>query len=142
MDNSPLKYFQPSFFDHLLTEKIKLGGHNTIIRHRDIHLVLADKAFGDCDDNAVKKFLSPLDSSLSSADSHFDDESLLNFCRSRYLQQPSDVLAYTKSLDKFSAILRDYAKRYSDMPNPSASEPSKNGSASPNSEPNKPAKSE
>ena len=134
MDNSPLKHFQPTFFDHLLTDKVKLGGFNTLIRHRDIHLVLADKAFADCDDNAVKKFLSPLDSSLPSADSHFDDDSLMNFCRSRYLQQPSDVLAYSKALDKFSATLRDYATRYSDISKSSVSEPSNNGSIPPKSD--------
>ena len=142
MDNSPLKYFQPTFFDHLLTEKVKLGGYNTIIRHRDIHLVLADKAFGDCDDNAVKKFLSPLDSSLPSADSHFDDESLMSFCRSRYLQQPSDVLAYSKELDKFSATLRDYANRYSSMSNSPYSEPSQKGSEPPKSDDNLPKKTD
>ena len=124
MNNSPLKYFQPSFFDHLLTEKVKLGGYETLLRHRDIYLVLADKAFGDCDENAVKKFLSPLETSLPSADSHFDDDTLTSFCRSRYLQQPSDVLAYTKELDKFSSTLRDFAKRYSSkLPDNDSSNP-------------------
>lgn len=131
MANSVFKYFQPSLFAHLQFEKVKLGGRVTHLRHRDIHFILADKALDDLDDNLIKKFLSPLDSSVPSADSHFDDDTLLNFCRSRYLQQPSDVLAYSNELDKFSATLRDYGKRlsskYSSTPKsePAKSEPAK-----------------
>lgn len=112
MDNV-LNHFTPSIFTDLQFESLKLQKRKTLVRHRDIHLILADKALSGVDSQRVKEFLNPLSLSSESPDSHFDDETLSEFCSSRYLQQPSDVKKYCDSLEKFSGKLRSYASSLS-----------------------------
>lgn len=107
--DSVLNFFTPSIFTDLQCECLKLKKRKTLIRHRDIHLILADKALSGVDSQRVKEFLNPLSLSPESLDSHFDDDTLSDFCSSRFLQQPSDVKKYCDSLEKFSGKLRSYA---------------------------------
>lgn len=111
--DSVLNHFTPSIFTDLQFECLKLKKRKTLVRHRDIHLILADKALSGVDSQRVKEFLNPLSMSSESLDSHFDDETLSDFCSSRYLQQPSDVKKYCDSLEKFSGKLRSYASSLS-----------------------------
>lgn len=129
-----LNYFTPSIFTDLQFECLKLKKRKTLVRHRDIHLILADKALTGVDSQRVKEFLNPLSMSSESLDSHFDDETLSDFCSSRYLQQPSDVKKYCDSLEKFSGKLRSYASSLSKFNSQSQSQSheteSKKGSSS------------
>ena len=110
-----LNHFTPSIFTDLQFECLKLKKRKTLVRHRDIHLILADKALNGVDSQRVKEFLNPLSMSSESLDSRFDDETLSDFCSSRYLQQPSDVKKYCDSLEKFSGKLRSYASSLSNF---------------------------
>lgn len=125
-----LNYFTPSIFTDLQFECLKLKKRKTLVRHRDIHLILADKALNGVDSQRVKEFLNPLSISSESLDSHFDDETLSDFCSSRYLQQPSDVKKYCDSLEKFSGKLRSYASSLSTFNTKSHETESKKGASS------------
>ena len=113
--DSVLNHFTPSIFTDLQFECLKLKKRKTLVRHRDIHLILADKALSGVDSQRVKEFLNPLSMSSESLDSRFDDETLSDFCSSRYLQQPSDVKKYCDNLEKFSGKLRSYASSLSNF---------------------------
>lgn len=128
MDNV-LNHFTPSIFTDLQFECLKLQKRKTLVRHRDIHLILADKALNGVDSQRVKEFLNPLSMSSESLDSHFDDDTLSDFCSSRYLQQPSDVKKYCDSLEKFSGKLRSYASSLSNFNPQSHETESKKGSS-------------
>lgn len=125
-----LNHFTPSIFTDLQFECLKLKKRKTLVRHRDIHLILADKALSGVDSQRVKEFLNPLSMSSESLDSHFDDETLSDFCSSRYLQQPSDVKKYCDSLEKFSGKLRSYASSLSNFNSQSHETESTKGSSS------------
>lgn len=105
-----LKTFQPSVFTALQYDEVNLNNSKVSLRHRDIHFILADKALSDVDPNQVKEFINPLNSAPENLDANFDDEQLSAFCRSRYIQEPSDIDNYVKSLNNFTESLSDYAK--------------------------------
>lgn len=108
---SYLKTFVPHIFTDLQSEVIKRGNTSVTIRHRDIHFILSDKALSDLDSNAVKQFLAPLTMpSKEQLDASCDDATLNAFCKSRYIQQASDVQEYANSLKNFSNNLSKYAK--------------------------------
>ena len=123
-----LNHFTPSIFTDLQFECLKLKKRKTLVRHRDIHLILADKALSGVDSQRVKEFLNPLSMSSESLDSYFDDDTLSDFCSSRYLQQPSDVKKYCDSLEEFSGKLRSYASSLSKSNSNSDETESKKGS--------------
>ena len=105
-----LKTFQPSVFTALQYDEVTLNKSKVILRHRDIHFILADKALSDVDPNKVKEFINPLNSAPSNLDANFDDEQLAAFCQSRYIQEPSDIDNYVSSLKEFTDNLSNYAK--------------------------------
>lgn len=55
-----LKTFQPSIFSALQYDRVTLNKSKVLLRHRDIHFLLADKALNDIDPNQVKQFIEPL----------------------------------------------------------------------------------
>lgn len=105
-----LKTFQPCIFTALQYDRVTLNKSKVLLRHRDIHFLLADKALNDIDPNQVKQFIEPLSVPSDNLDAQFDDEQLSAFCRSRYIQQPSDIDNYVNALNNFSNQLSDYAK--------------------------------
>lgn len=105
-----LKTFQPCIFTALQYDRVTLNKSKVLLRHRDIHFLLADKALNDIDPNQVKQFIEPLSLPSDNLDSQFDDEQLSAFCQSRYIQQPSDIDSYVDALNNFSNQLSDYAK--------------------------------
>lgn len=105
-----LKTFQPSIFTALQYDRVTLNKSKVLLRHRDIHFLLADKALNDIDPNQVKQFIEPLSIPSDNLDAQFDDEQLSAFCQSRYIQQPSDIDNYVDALNNFSNQLSDYAK--------------------------------
>ena len=105
-----LKTFQPCIFTALQYDRVTLNKSKVLLRHRDIHFLLADKALDDIDPNQVKQFIEPLSVPSDNLDAQFDDEQLSAFCRSRYIQQPSDIDNYVDALNNFSNQLSDYAK--------------------------------
>lgn len=117
-----LKTFQPSVFTALQYDMVTLNKSKVTLRHRDIHFILADKALSDIDPNKVKEFISPLNIAPENLDANFDDEQLSAFCRSRYIQEPSDIDNYVSSLKNFTDNLSSYAKnlrRSGERPTPS-----------------------
>lgn len=107
-----LKTFQPCIFTALQYDRVTLNKSKVLLRHRDIHFLLADKALNDIDPNQVKQFIEPLSLPSDNLDAQFDDEQLSAFCRSRYIQQPSDIDNYVNALNNFSNQLSDYAKNF------------------------------
>lgn len=105
-----LKTFQPCIFTALQYDRVTLNKSKVLLRHRDIHFLLADKALNDIDPNQVKQFIEPLSLPSDNLDAQFDDEQLSAFCQSRYIQQPSDIDNYVDALNNFSNRLSDYAK--------------------------------
>lgn len=105
-----LKTFQPCIFTALQYDRVTLNKSKVLLRHRDIHFLLADKALNDIDPNQVKQFIEPLSLPSDNLDAQFDDEQLSAFCQSRYIQQPSDIDNYVDALNNFSNQLSDYAK--------------------------------
>lgn len=105
-----LKTFQPSIFSALQYDRVTFNKSKVLLRHRDIHFLLADKALNDIDPNQVKQFIEPLSDIPSNLDAQFDDEQLSAFCQSRYIQQPSDIDNYVDALHNFTKQLTDYAK--------------------------------
>lgn len=105
-----LKTFQPSIFSALQYDHVTLNKSKVLLRHRDIHFLLADKALNDIDPNQVKQFIEPLSDIPNNLDAQFDDEQLSAFCQSRYIQQPSDIDNYVDVLHNFTNQLTDYAK--------------------------------
>jgi hypothetical protein len=105
-----LKTFQPSIFSALQYDRVTLNKSKVLLRHRDIHFLLADKALNDIDPNQVKQFIEPLSDIPNNLDAQFDDEQLSAFCQSRYIQQPSDIDNYVDALHNFTNQLTDYAK--------------------------------
>ena len=105
-----LKTFVPSVFTALQYDDVNLNKSKVTLRHRDIHFILADKALSDIDSNKVKEFISPLNSVPENLDANFDDDQLAAFCRSRYIQEASDIDNYVSSLKDFTDNLSNYAK--------------------------------
>lgn len=105
-----LKTFQPCVFSALQYDRVTLNKSKVLLRHRDIHFLLADKALNDIDPNQVKQFIEPLSIPHDNPDAQFDDEQLSAFCQSRYIQQPSDIDNYVDALNNFTNQLSDYAK--------------------------------
>lgn len=108
---SYLKSFVPHIFTDLQSEEVKCGKSTITIRHRDIHFILSDKALSDLDSNAIKQFIAPLTMpTKEQLDASCDDATLNAFCKSRYIQEASDVQEYANSLKNFSSNLSKYAK--------------------------------
>lgn len=107
-----LKSFQPCIFTALQYDRVTLNKSKVLLRHRDIHFLLADKALNDIDPTQVKQFIEPLSLPPVNLDAQFDDDQLAAFCKSRYIQQPSDIDNYVNALNNFSNQLSDYAKNF------------------------------
>lgn len=110
---SELKFFKPCIFSDLQRSSFQSNKVVCNKFERDIHFVLADNVLSSLDNSQVKDFLSPLSLSSSSFDSNFPDDVLLDFCKSRFIQQPSDLQIYSDNLSKFSKRLSSFAKSFS-----------------------------
>lgn len=79
------------------------------LRVRDIDFVITERKLERLNPTALSKFLEPLSLKSESSTFQMSDKQLFDYCQSRYIQQPSDVQAYSDYLiDKAQKIKDDY----------------------------------
>lgn len=89
---------QPGLFSSLQNQTLTCHKRIESVRVRDIDFVISQRKLDKLDPSQLSKFLEPLSSSSSSENYSLSDEQLFEYCKSRYVQQPSDVADYAQYL--------------------------------------------
>ena len=108
---STTEFYQPGMVDPFLVEKVKAGDQVIEIHTSDIYMLFNQKRLDKLTAQAlVQHFdsMSQQNSSLSSLRSKLTDDQLVQFVKSRYIQSPGELLAWSKYL--VSLYGEDYAK--------------------------------
>lgn len=112
MDTNKNASFVPSVLCDLCTDKILDGKKLTIVQHRDVICLLEEKRLSQLDPQFVKEITSSL-SSQSDDPISISDDDLFTYCKSRYINNLTDIANYSEGMDKikdkFSAEIEQIA---------------------------------
>ena len=104
-------FYQPSLIDNFLFQEVSDGESKSYTLTSDIYMLFNQKRLDKLTSQAlIQHFesMSQKDSSLASLRSKMTDDQLVRFVKSRYIQSPSELLAWSNYL--VSLYAEDYAK--------------------------------
>lgn len=109
-------FYQPPIYDSLLVE------HNVELDvtavNNDIYLLLNQNRLSALGEDNVKKILDSIASQssvMSELRKKVSDSDLLSFCKSRYIQTPSELRAWSNYLNtEMSDLVQKYADEHKD----------------------------
>lgn len=106
MDSNKNSTFVPSVLCDLCVDTIFDGKKQTKVYHRDVICLLEEKKLSQLDPQLVKDITQSLSSESDDPISISDDD-LATYCKSRYINNLTDIANYSEGLD-------DIKKRYGD----------------------------
>ena len=104
-------YYQPSLIDNFLVQEVSDGENKSYTLTSDIYMLFNQRRLDKLTSQALIhhfESMSQRDSSLASLRSKMTDDQLVQFVKSRYIQSPSELLAWSNYL--VSLYGEDYAK--------------------------------
>lgn len=115
MDTNKNASFVPSVLCDLCTDKIHDGKKLTFVQHRDVICLLEEKRLAQLDPQFVKDITSSLTSESDDPISISDDD-LFTYCKSRYINNLTDIANYSEGMDKIRDKFSDEVKQiYDDL---------------------------
>jgi len=100
------EFYQPSIVEDMYNETIEVGDENkqkAYTRNNDVTLLFSQqrllRTLGADTLNKWIEALAPKSDNLSELRSKCTDEQLLQICKSRYIQKPSELLAWSEYLN-------------------------------------------
>ena len=104
-------FYQPSLIDNFLFQEVSDGVEKSYTLTSDIYMLFNQKRLDKLTSQALIQhfeLMSQRDSSLASLRSKLTDDQLVRFVKSRYIQSPGELLAWSNYL--VSLYGEDYAK--------------------------------
>lgn len=109
--SSEAVFYQPPIYDSLLVNFSK--SLDAVSVSNDIYLLLNQNRLSALGEDNVKKILDSIasqNSAMSELRKNISDSDLLSFCKSRYIQTPSELRAWSNYLNtEMSDLVRKYA---------------------------------
>lgn len=109
-------FYQPPIYDCLLVNYNK--ELDALSVSNDIYLLLNQNRLGALGEDNVKKILDSIgsqSSAMSELRKKVSDSDLLSFCKSRYIQTPSELRAWSNYINtEMSALVEKYADEHKD----------------------------
>lgn len=114
--SSDAVFYQPPIYDALLVEHDDVLDVTAV--NNDIYLLLNQNRLSALGEDNVKKILDSIasqSSSMSELRKSVSDSDLLSFCKSRYIQTPSELRAWSNYLNtEMSDLVQKYADEHKD----------------------------
>lgn len=114
--SSEAVFYQPPIYDSLLVNYSK--SFDAVSVSNDIYLLLNQNRLSALGEDNVKKILDSIasqNSSMSELRKKISDSDLLSFCKSRYIQTPSELRAWSNYLNtEMSDLVQKYADEHID----------------------------
>lgn len=123
--SSEAVFYQPPIYDSLLVNYSK--SFDAVSVSNDIYLLLNQNRLSALGEDNVKKILDSIgsqSSAMSELRKKISDSDLLSFCKSRYIQTPSELRAWSNYLNtEMSDLVQKYADEHiDDKPDVSSSD--------------------
>lgn len=110
-------FYQPPIYESLLVNVNK--ELDLVSVTNDIYLLLNQNRLSALGDDNVKKILDSIgsqNSAMSELRKNVSDSDLLSFCKSRYIQTPSELRAWSNYLNtEMSELVHKYADEHEDV---------------------------
>lgn len=114
--SSEAVFYQPPIYDSLLVNYSK--SLDAVSVSNDIYLLLNQNRLSALGEDNVKKILDSIgsqNSAMSELRKKVSDSDLLSFCKSRYIQTPSELRAWSNYLNsEMSALVQMYSDDHKD----------------------------
>lgn len=115
MENNTNKVFVPSVLCDLCIDKIHDGKKLSVVYHRDVIALLEEKRLQQLDPQLVRDITQSLSSS-SDDPIQISDDDLFTYCKSRYINNLTDIANYSEGMDKLKSRFSDEMQQiYSDL---------------------------
>lgn len=115
--SSEAVFYQPPIYDSLLVNYSK--SLDAVSVSNDIYLLLNQNRLSALGEDNVKKILDSIgsqNSAMSELRKNVSDSDLLSFCKSRYIQTPSELRAWSNYLNtELSSLVQKYADEHNDV---------------------------
>lgn len=115
MDKNINKTFVPSVLCDLCLDKVHDGQKVCVTYHRDVIALLEEKKLQQLDPQMVRDITQSLTSS-SDDPIQISDDDLFTYCKSRYINNLTDIANYSEGMDKLkSRFSEEMQQIYSDL---------------------------